>query len=106
MSYVYVKSEPNLYTVGFYKPSGEWVSESDYHMKTEAAERVAYLNGSQKVGLTMSGPIVCDSDRLIQENKEMRKALIKCLAYIQVKVETQQELDLMNIITKALDIEI
>jgi hypothetical protein len=28
--YVYLRSEPQLWTVGFYAPNGEWVSESDY----------------------------------------------------------------------------
>jgi hypothetical protein len=43
--YVYIKSEPNLWTVGFYKPDGEWVAESDWSSSEEAAERVHYLNG-------------------------------------------------------------
>ncbi len=43
--YVYIKSEPTLWTVGFYSPDGEWNSESDYETKELAAERVHYLNG-------------------------------------------------------------
>lgn len=43
--YVYINSERGLWTVGFYTPTGEWVPESDYNSPTEAAERVAYLNG-------------------------------------------------------------
>ena len=38
--YVYLRSEPQLWTVGFYTPSGEWVSESDYECRDDAAERV------------------------------------------------------------------
>lgn len=45
MHYVYLKSEPNLYTVGFYNPAGEWVPESDCDTAEEAAARVHYLNG-------------------------------------------------------------
>jgi hypothetical protein len=45
VSYVYVKSEPGLYTVGFYDPTGKWQSESDHSNREEAAERVAWLNG-------------------------------------------------------------
>ena len=45
--YVYVKSEPGLWTVGFYKPSGEWISESDHNSKDEAVARVHYLNGGK-----------------------------------------------------------
>jgi hypothetical protein len=46
--YVYLKSErnPDLFTVGFYKPDGEWEPESDHTDAEEAAERVAWLNGS------------------------------------------------------------
>lgn len=48
--YVYVLSEKHkgnrLYTVGFYDPKGNWVSESDHESKEKAAERVAWLNGS------------------------------------------------------------
>jgi hypothetical protein len=46
MSYVYVQSEPGLWTVGFYRPDGRWESESDHNSRTDAADRVAWLNGS------------------------------------------------------------
>ena len=53
--YVYIQTEfagrdyatNNLYTVGFYGPSGEWNSDSDHSSKDEAAQRVAWLNGSR-----------------------------------------------------------
>lgn len=44
--YVYVQSEPGLWTVGFYQPDGRWEPESDHESKDKAAERVHYLNGS------------------------------------------------------------
>lgn len=44
--YVYIRSEPNLFTVGFFRPDGEWDADSDYNTKSEAALRVAFLNGS------------------------------------------------------------
>lgn len=44
--YVYIKSEPQLWTVGFYRPDGKWQSESDHESKEQAAERVALLNGA------------------------------------------------------------
>lgn len=34
-----------LYTVGFYTPSGEWIPESDHSFRDDAADRVHYLNG-------------------------------------------------------------
>jgi hypothetical protein len=43
--WVYIRSEPNLYTVGFYDPSGEWHTDSDFSDREAAAERVHYLNG-------------------------------------------------------------
>jgi len=51
--YVYIQSEfagkdgatGNLWTVGFYKPNGQWHSESDHSTKSEAAKRVNFLNG-------------------------------------------------------------
>jgi len=45
MIWVYIKSEPGLFTVGFYNPSGEWNPESDHDTADTAADRVAYLNG-------------------------------------------------------------
>ena len=45
MKYVYIKSESQLWTVGFYDPQGKWVPESDYGSTEEAAKRVHYLNG-------------------------------------------------------------
>ena len=43
--WIYLKSEPQLYTVGFYAPNGEWHTDSDHGTKEEARERVHYLNG-------------------------------------------------------------
>lgn len=45
MSWVYVQSEPSLWTVGFYDPDGRWNPDSDHGDKTAAAQRVHYLNG-------------------------------------------------------------
>jgi hypothetical protein len=44
--YVYLRSEPGLWTVGYYTPKGEWVPESDHESPEAAAERVHYLNGN------------------------------------------------------------
>lgn len=44
--WVYIKSEPRLWTVGFYEPvTGGWHSESDHDNPEDAAKRVHYLNG-------------------------------------------------------------
>ena len=47
MNYVYIKSEPGLWTVGFYRIDGQWEPESDHDLKEKAAERVAWLNGQK-----------------------------------------------------------
>jgi len=47
MNYVYINSEPGLWTVGFYGNDGSWHPESDHEDKNKAAERVAWLNGSR-----------------------------------------------------------
>lgn len=54
MSYVYEMTENwvengvrhQLFTVGHYKPTGEFVPESDHEDRKRAADRVAYLNGA------------------------------------------------------------
>jgi hypothetical protein len=43
--WVYIQSEPDLYTVGFYTPRGDWEPESDWRKREDAAKRVHYLNG-------------------------------------------------------------
>jgi hypothetical protein len=43
--YVYIRSEPGLWTVGFYTPQGVWEPESDQGDSESAALRVAWLNG-------------------------------------------------------------
>lgn len=45
MTWVYLRSEPGLYTVGFYDPRGGWHADSDYDTTENAAARVHYLNG-------------------------------------------------------------
>lgn len=43
--WVYRKTEPGWWTVGFYSPDKEWHSESDHDSKDSAATRVRFLNG-------------------------------------------------------------
>jgi hypothetical protein len=54
--FVYIKSEPNLYTVGHYDPQGKWVPESDWESRQKAAARVHYLNGGTE-NFARSAPI-------------------------------------------------
>lgn len=43
--WVYIRSEPGLWTVGFYAPDGTWNTDSDHNNRDDAAARVHYLNG-------------------------------------------------------------
>jgi len=47
-NYVYIRSEPGLWTVGFYDPNGKWRPESDWDNTNDAAKRVHYLNGGNE----------------------------------------------------------
>jgi len=44
-TWVYIESERNLWTVGFYDPKGQFHPESDHESQEEAAKKVHYLNG-------------------------------------------------------------
>ena len=46
--YVYIKSSPTTWTVGFYTNEGErWNAESDHFSEEAAQSQVAYLNGQK-----------------------------------------------------------
>ncbi len=47
MTWVYILSEPHLWTVGFYAPDGTWNPDSDHDDREHAAARVNYLNGGR-----------------------------------------------------------
>ncbi len=47
-TWVYIRSEPGLWTVGFYDPLGGWHSDADYASQGEAAQRVHWLNGGHE----------------------------------------------------------
>lgn len=44
-AWLFIQSEPTLWTVGFYDPNGDWHPESDHDDPEDAAARVNYLNG-------------------------------------------------------------
>lgn len=51
--YVYIRTESELYTAGFYDPSGKWQPESDHATEEAAAQRVHWLNGGKDCALLM-----------------------------------------------------
>lgn len=78
MSYVYVRSERSLWTVGFYKPDGSWASESDHDSPGLAAARVIELNGGTPVQPS-AGPrtIVFELDDEVLEELDAGQALVQ-----------------------------
>ena len=46
--YVYIRTEPRLWTVGFYDPSGKWMPESDHASPKAAYDRIVELNGGKR----------------------------------------------------------
>ena len=46
--WVYLHTEPSLWTVGFYSPDGKWHPDSDWSTKEDAGERCHYLNGGNE----------------------------------------------------------
>lgn len=53
--YVYLRSEPHLFTVGFYDPAGRFQPDSDHELREDAARRVAFLNGGASVPAPIPG---------------------------------------------------
>ncbi len=44
MMYIYQKSEPGIWAVGFYASNGEWEQESKWNSAAEAMEHAHSLN--------------------------------------------------------------
>lgn len=72
LSWGYIKSEPGLWTVGYYDPSGNWQSDSDHDSPHGAAERVAYLNGNMSEGYP---GIAHDFETCKRQNQQLVAAL-------------------------------
>jgi hypothetical protein len=75
VSYVYIRSEPQLWTVGFYAPDGKWHPESDHGSSEEAAERVVLLNGGLVEDTKRLGRIRVVLARFDWENDDRQLAL-------------------------------
>ena len=73
--WVYIQSEPKLYTVGFFAPDETWHTDSDWSFKEDAAKRVSFLNGCNlsyegKMQEIRDHCINCDADeRAIQPHE-------------------------------------
>lgn len=75
--WIYVKTEPRLWTVGFYDPTGKWHPENNHSTPEEAAARVHWLNGGSQQGSLATGDEIRDIMR--QEIRGL-EAWTKCLA--------------------------
>lgn len=62
--WVYIRTEPSLYTVGFYAPDGKWNPESDWNHSEEAAKRVAWLNGGTSSAETIAAVVLPIAKRI------------------------------------------
>jgi len=71
MSYVYIRSEPGLWTVGFYDPDGKWQPESDHSSEEGAAQRVHFLHGGNHTEFVaeLSALVLrCDGEEGVRED--------------------------------------
>ena len=48
--WIYIQTERQLFTVGFYDPSGTFHGDRDWPSREAAAARVHYLNGGKTEG--------------------------------------------------------
>lgn len=45
ITWVFIETMPQVWSVGFYSPEGKWHRDADYNSTADAAARVHYLNG-------------------------------------------------------------
>ena len=60
--YRYLPSSDGKFSVGFFKPDGDWAEESKFSDREAAAERVNYLNGSIVGNVSNKQPMIQPSD--------------------------------------------
>ncbi|BAW08731.1 conserved hypothetical protein [Nocardia seriolae] len=71
---MYLRTEPQLWTVGHYTPNGDWMPESDHDSTTAAAQRVSVLNG---------GGNTVDVAELIKERDDLKDQCKELLDQVQ-----------------------
>lgn len=68
VTWVYIQSEPNCYTVGFYALNGDQYTDSDHSNIDAAADRVQYLNGHNVLSVLRE-----ESNKATQLSKDAKK---------------------------------
>lgn len=67
-----IKSRPeHLWTVGFFKPNGQWEPDSDHDTHEEAVNHCARLNGANN--LPVPTPVARNCERCTQLERELRR---------------------------------
>lgn len=58
--WIYIQTEPGLFTVGREDSNGTWIPDSDWDSKKEAGDHIHYLNGgnSGRVSLQMAALMI------------------------------------------------
>ncbi|MQY22673.1 hypothetical protein [Nocardia macrotermitis] len=88
MGFVYLRTETELWTVGFYWPDGSWEPESDHGSKDAAAQRVTILNGED---LTVHmAELIKERDELKDQNRELLDQ-VQCLQWDLGALQSQHD---------------
>lgn len=91
--WVYKQTEPGLWTVGHFDPSGNWYTDSDHDSRREASERVAILNGSNVDEVCRLKLKVDDLEAEVQDQKQVRRWLenaIRAFAVPHMKLDDEK----------------
>ena len=81
VNWVYTKSEPDLWTVGFFRPDGTWEPESDHINSEAAAARVAWLNGCEPVRLLVTALQRLITEAVVAPSVDLRPTCCYCHEY-------------------------
>lgn len=73
MAYVYIRSEPGLWTVGHYDGDEKFYPESDHQDPEDAARRVRFLNGGAEVD--QPAALRAERDQAVGTANELRAQL-------------------------------
>ncbi len=94
--YVFIRSEPQLFTVGHYDPKGIWHPASDQDSPEKAASQVARLNGDDSAALqSIRSKLVTKRDeaKINKENRPtsftvgVQKAFNEAIAIVNKELE-------------------